>query len=586
MPRRPRRPAAVLLGAALALLAGGELSAQHVEPPLPTAYALQGVTVVAPDGTRRSGLTLVVRESRIEALGADVEIPADAELLEGDSLLVYPGLVDAEGEPRFSFAEPEDEAGDEGSGDRIVSWNPERSAQGLQARRRAADALDAAGDDLEEAREAGVVASAVHPSGAALPGRGTLLLHRLDAAQPRELVLTPTLGPVMAFRAAGRVYPSTHFGLVAFHRQVLLDAERHGRLVQAHARRPAAGPAPVWDPDLEVIEAATRGAAPVFFRADVVEDVRQALDLADRHGFRPIIVGGEEAWRAADELARRDVAVLVSLDFPEPTRWEPEDDAEEATSDTAGAVSPDTAGAAAPETAGELEPAVLREKRRIEDAWANAGRLAEAGVRIALTSGGGKADLREGARKAVEYGLPEPAAVRALTATPAEILGAPWLTAVESGAAATFVVTDGPLLAEDSEVRYTFVEGRLEVGAEPGAEPEEPPAADLTGSWTLEIQGGMGAFEGTLELEQEGADFEGTVEGQFGTLEVADGLVSGSDVSFTVTVDAGGQTLELDFTGEVSGDTMSGTGSGPPEMGTFTWEATREGPAATEGEDR
>lgn len=588
--RRPR-PSLAALGAAcvLALPAAADLDAQHVEPPPPTAYALEDVTVVGAEGARRADVTLVVREGRIAALAPGAEVPSDARVLEGDSLFVYPGLVDAEGEPRFSFpGAVEEEDGDGGEGDDVVAWNPARPVQGFLAHRRAADALDAVGEELDGARKAGVVASAVHPSGGVLPGRGALLLHRLAAEQPRELVLTPVLGPVMAFRRAGRVYPSTHFGLVAFLRQVMLDAERHASLVDAHAERPGEGPAPSWDPDLEVLAAAARGEAPVYFRADAAADVRQALELSDSFGFRAVIVGGEEAWRAAEELARRDVPVLVSLDFPEPTRWQPEE-AEEAGADTAAAPS-DTAAARSDTAAGgeaevetdtaeaELDPAVLREKREIEDAWANAARLDEAGVRIALTSGGGEADLREGARKAVEYGLSEEAAIRALTTTPAELLGVPWLARLEPGGSATFVVTDGPLLDEDTRVRYTFVEGRMERGAEPGREPEEPPAVDVTGTWSIEIDSEAQSYEGTLELEQEDARFGGTLEGQFGTLDVDDGLVSGEEVSFSVTADVEGETMEVTLTGTVSGDRMSGSGSGPPGIGAFTWTAEREGP--------
>lgn len=580
---RRSRPSLAALGAAcvLALPATAHLDAQHVEPPPPTAYALEDVTLVGADGARRAGVTLVVREGRIAALAPGAEVPADARVIEGDSLFVYPGLVDAEGEPRFSFPEADgDEDGDDG-GDDVVAWNPERPVQGFLAHRRAVDALEAVGEDLQDARKAGVVASAVHPSGGVLPGRGALLLHRLAAEQPRELVLAPVLGPVMAFTPGTRVYPSTHFGLVAFLRQVMLDAERHASLVDAHAERPDEGPAPSWDPDLEVLAAAARGEAPVYFRADAAANVRQALELADGFGFRPVIVGGEEAWRAADELARRDVPVLVSLDFPEPTRWQPEE-SEEAGADTATAPSDTAAGGEAEATTdtaeAELDPAVLREKREIEDAWANAGRLVEAGVRVALTSGGGEADLREGARKAVEYGLSEEAALRALTATPAELLGVPWLARVEPGGSATFVVTDGPLLDEDTRVRYTFVEGRMQVGSEPGAEPDQPPAADLGGTWSIEIDSEAQSYEGTLELEQDGARFDGTLEGQFGTLDVDDGLVSGEEVSFSVTADIGGEAMEVTFSGTVSGDRMSGSGSGPPGIGAITWTAEREGP--------
>ncbi len=587
--RRPR-PSLAALGAAcvLALPTTDHLDAQHVEPPPPTAYALEDVTVVGGDGTRRAAVTLVVREGRIAALGPGAEVPADARVLEGDSLLVYPGLVDAEGEPRFSFPEAdEDEDGEDGGGEDVVAGGPERPVRGFLAHRRAVDALDAVGEDLEDAREAGVVASAVHPSGGVLPGRGALLLHRVGAEHARELVLAPVLGPVMAFARRARVYPSTHFGLVAFLRQVMLDAERHASLVDAHAERPDEGPAPSWDPDLEVLAAAARGEAPVYFRADAAADVRQALELADAFGFRPVIVGGEEAWRAADELARRDVPVLVSLDFPEPTRWQPEEP-EESGADTATAPSDTAAGGEAEATTdtaeAELDPAVLREKREIEDAWANAGRLVEAGVRVALTSGGGEADLGEGARKAVEYGLSEDAALRALTATPAELLGVPWLARVEPGGSATFVVTDGPLLDEDTRIRYTFVEGRVQVGAEPGAELDQPPAADLSGTWSIGIDSEAQSYEGTLELEQDGARFDGTLEGEFGTLDVDDGRVSGEEVSFSVTADIGGEAMEVTFSGTVSGDRMSGSGSGPPGIGAFTWTAEREGPGGRRAE--
>lgn len=544
-----------LSGAALALLLAplSELSAQHAEPPPAAAYALRGVTVVGPDGSQREGRTLVVRDGLLASVSPDTAVPADARLLEGDSLFVYPGLVDAEGDARFEFAGSDEDAGDDGEA--VPGWNPPRDAQGFRPHRRAVDALTVTAGDLEGAREDGVVASVSHPDDGLAPGRGVLLLHRLEAETSRDLVLRPELGPVLAFDGA-RGYPGTLMGVIAFLRQGFADAGHRARLAAAHADDPAGMTAPGWDPDLEVLERAAAGEVPVYFRADRAEDIRRVLDLSRELGFRPVVVGGEEAWKVADRLREADVPVLVSLDFPTAQRWDPD----EAAADTA-----------------ELEPEVAREKRRLEDAYANAGRLHEAGVRFALTSGGGDADLLEGARKAVEHGLPETAAVRALTATPAGLLGAPWLTRVGQGRAATFIVSDGPLLDEDTEVLYTFVEGRLQRGAEPGEEPEEPPAADLTGTWAMEVEGEMGSFEVDLELEQEGASFEGSASGQFGTLDVEDGLVSGTDVSFTIVFDAGGETLELSFTGTVEDDAMSGSGSGPPEMGSFSWEASRTG---------
>lgn len=555
-----------LAGAAAVLTLAAGLQAQHSEPPVPAAFALTDVTVVRPDGSRQEGLTLVTREELIQSLRADSVVPADARRLEGDSLWIYPGLVDAEGEPRHEFPSGGD-GEEEADGRPPVPWAPDRRTQGFLAHRKAADALQATGSDLSGARKAGVVASGVLPDDAALPGRGAVLLHRKDADTPSELVLEPVLGPVMAFEPAGRVYPGTHFGVVAFLRQQLEDADRYTRVAAAHGESPRGMAAPRWDPDLEVLGTLGAGEGRVLFRAHGASDIRQAVEMAARYGFRLAIVGGREAWQVADLLRRHEVPVLVSTDFPTPKRWDP--DEEETAPDTAAA---DVAAGQ------EIEPEVLREKRRIESARANASRLAEAGVTVALTSGGGEAELREGARKAVEYGLPEQEAVRSLTSVPARLLGVPWLARVEPGMPATFVVADGPLLEEDTDVIYTFVEGRLEEGEVPGEAPDEPPSVDVSGSWDLEVEGDMGTLEATLVLEQDGGRLEGSLEADFGTMDVASGTVSGSDVSFTVVFDMGGESAELSFSGTAEGSSMSGTGSGPPQMGSFTWEATRAGP--------
>lgn len=582
---RASLPAVVGGAVALALAAAPAPSeAQHEDPPESAAHVLEDVTVVGADGSRRAGVSLVVRDGLVEALGPDVTPPADAERLEGDSLYVYPGLVDADGGTELTW--PGDGEDDEDDGT-TAPWNPGRTAQGFTPARRAADALTATGEGLEQLRDAGVVASAVHPDDGLAPGRGALLSHRPGAEVPRELVVDPDLGLSLAFETADQAYPSTHYGVLAFLRQSLADADRHRRVLAAHGEDASGMATPAWDPDLEALTAAVSGPDPVFFRADGAEDVRQALDLSEAHGFRPVIVGGRDAWEVADRLATRDVPVLLSLDFPEPQRWEPpEDDAgEEPAEGDEPSESPPDAGTEGGDAAAErqqqeeeLEPEVLREKRRIEDAWAAAGRLVEAGVPVALTSGGGEADLREGARKAIEYGLSEEDALRAVTATPARVLGAPWIAEVREGRPANLVVTDGPLFEEGTRVRYTFVEGGLERGTEPGAEPDEPPAVDVSGQWEMELESGSGSsFGGTLSLDQQGAGFDGTMSTQLGESPVVDGVVSGNDVSFTVEVDAGGQTLRLSFSGTASEDEMSGSGSGPPQMGSFSWEADRTG---------
>ena len=73
-------------------------TAQCREPPPPPAFALQDIVLVYPDGREEVGVNMVIRRGLIQAMGPGVAIPRDAKILEGDSLRVYPGLVDAHGD--------------------------------------------------------------------------------------------------------------------------------------------------------------------------------------------------------------------------------------------------------------------------------------------------------------------------------------------------------------------------------------------------------------------------------------------------------------------------------------------------------
>jgi imidazolonepropionase-like amidohydrolase len=526
------------------------VAAQFTVPPPPAAYALTGVTVVQADGRQISDVNIVIRGAFLEAMGADVEIPPGTKVLEGDSLLVYPGLIDAQGGVDFEFPETED-------GDEVLSWDPPRSRQGFQPHRRVAEHLTVNGDDLTEHRNNGIVAAAVHPSNALMPGRGTAVLLRKNAAGA-DLVLDPDLGVVMAFRGGQGAYPSTLMGIIAFMRQSFEDARRHGLQIEAYSRDPRGLTTPAWDTDYAVLREVMAGDVPVFFEADLARDIHRVLGLAEEYGFRSIIVGGDEAWKLADELRDREVPVLVSMDFPRPLRWSPAE-AEEDSS--------------VQREEPSLDPEALREKERLEDLYANAARLAEAGVAFALTSGA-RDNLLEGVRKAIEYGLSEEAALHAVTTTPAELLGLSHLPRIEQGMAATFIVTSGPLFEEETRVVYTFVEGALEEGAPVGGGGGEAPLVDLSGSWEMTTESQQGTFTSMVTLRQSGTSFSGTSQADFGTGKIQNGIVSGNNVSFTLVLQFGGQSVEMEFSGSAEAGSASGTAVGFGGS-TMNWKARK-----------
>ena len=77
------------LAASLAL-AGALAYAQ----PEPTSYAIHNAKIVTVSGAVIAKGTVVLRNGLIEAVGENVAVPADALVIEGDGLTVYPGLMD------------------------------------------------------------------------------------------------------------------------------------------------------------------------------------------------------------------------------------------------------------------------------------------------------------------------------------------------------------------------------------------------------------------------------------------------------------------------------------------------------------
>lgn len=537
---------AVLVAVGLGLPAGA--AAQYEAVPAPAAYALRDVTVVQADGRRATGMTIVVRGALIEAMGRDVAVPADADVLEGDSLMVYPGFVDGHGEADYDFPREEVDRRE------VEIWNAPRELQGFMPSRRVVAHLESDGSAVADNRKAGIVAAAVHPTTGMMAGRGVLLLFRADAERPHQRVVDPALGPTLAFRGGQGVYPGTLFGVTAFIRQAFEDARHRATVAEAYARNPDRLTTPAHDPDYAVLREVLDGDLPVYFAADDAAAILRVLSLAEDYGFRVVVLGGGEAWKVTDPLKRQNVPVLVSTDFPEPRRWDPEKESDE-----------------------PLDAAVLREKAELEDRYANAGRLAAAGVTFALTSGG-TGEILEGARKAVEFGLDETAALAALTRTPAELYGIPQVVRIAAGLPATFVVTSGPLFGEDTRVAYTFVEGHREEGARPrAAAGSADEAAAFGGEWDMTIDADGQILRATITIEQEGATFTGKMSMEGQSMQLKDGVINGNEISMTAIMEQGGQTMEIGITGTVEGDRASGEADAGP-LGVARWTARRTGP--------
>jgi hypothetical protein len=108
-----------------------------------------------------------------------------------------------------------------------------------------------------------------------------------------------------------------------------------------------------------------------------------------------------------------------------------------------------------------------------------------------------------------------------------------------------------------------------------------PVEGQLAGTWEVTTQGGRGGPQtSALVLAQDGGTLTGTMmfnlpeqAGGPQELEVSNGMVDGNSFSFTVTLSIQGNSIDLNYSGTVDGDEMSGTRGGPRGGGqSFTGE--------------
>ncbi len=401
----------------------------------PPAYALQNARIVTMAGPIIDSGMLVMRDGRIAAVGADVTAPVDAIVIDASGWTLYPGFIDAHSSVGIPDA-PKESAKE--ASDRRERGEP---TPGLRAETRASSLYRQDAKALKAFRAAGVTVAAIAPKDGILRGQSVVMA--LGDGRIDELLLRESWSQHIAFEPFSRQrsdYPGTLMGVLASIRQYFSDALWYAESWRRFDEAPDTIERPRFDESLEALGPAARSEQPVVFSAWSDNAILRSLQLADELSLDAVVSGAIDGWRVADELAERGLPVLVSLD-QRPRR--------------------DPVGFGARSTGGLMDSPGAEDKK---DAETNPGRLHSAGVSFAFaTHGLDKAEsFLPNLRRSVRAGLPETAALEALTTTPAEFLGLEAnLGTLEVGKAAHIVAVEGDLFADDGTVTATWVDGRL-----------------------------------------------------------------------------------------------------------------------------
>jgi hypothetical protein len=104
-------------------------------------------------------------------------------------------------------------------------------------------------------------------------------------------------------------------------------------------------------------------------------------------------------------------------------------------------------------------------------------------------------------------------------------------------------------------------------------------AADIAGKWMGDMPGRGGETASTMfNFKVDGEKLSGTMTGPQGEIPLQEGKVAGNQVSFSTTLDFGGNSVKILYKGALSGDQMKMTrereGSGQPREFTIKRSGT------------
>lgn len=432
----------------IALFALGALAIAET----PGAIAIRNARIVTVSGPVINKGTIVLRNGLIEAVGENVTAPADAWIVEGEGLTVYPGLIDGLSSFGMESALPVGMPAAAAAGGGRVSIGAAAPAvayaRGPEDRPmttswlRAADQVKNTDRRLELARNVGFTSAVTFPKTGIFAGQGAVI--NLAAERNADMVIVPSAGQYIAMATngfGGGGFPSALFGTISYIRQIYLDADRYKRVKAQYAANPVGLPRPEYDRALEGVIESPRILLPAVREIEI----RRMIRLAAEWKQPTILYGLHDAYKTADLIKTSGLPVLVSLKWPEKARDGDPDDVE-----------------------------TLRTLEMRDKAPSSPAALAKAGVLFAFYSDTIDAprDIFKAVKKAMDQGLSQADALKAMTINVAKIYGVDnRMGSVEKGKIANLVVTSGELLQERPPVKMVFIDG---VKYDPTVEPAAP----------------------------------------------------------------------------------------------------------------
>jgi imidazolonepropionase-like amidohydrolase len=401
------RIAGAVSALALAAIVSSPAAAQTV--------AITGAKVYPVSSAPIENATVLMRDGKIVAVGANVTIPSDAQRIDAAGKWVTPGLVNASTQIGVNEVGQVRDTRDDAA----------RGKDNIAAAFSIWDGINSNSVLIAPARREGVTTVAVLPSGGQLVSGQAAMLNLVEG-MPSDMVIRAPIAMLAEIGQSDAAGVGARGELIVRLRELIEDTRAFMRNRAAYERAETRDYA-ASRLDLQAMIPVVEGKLPLLIAADKATDIDAALHFAKDNNLKIIIGGGAEAWMVADKLAAARVPVLTGAMNNIPGSFEQLNSRQE-------------------------NPSLLR----------------RAGVQVVLIGNGGGDEevfnvrnIKQEAGNAVAYGMSWDDALRAVTLAPAEVFGVTdRVGSLQPGRDANVVIWSGDPFEFSTVVEHVFVRGR------------------------------------------------------------------------------------------------------------------------------
>ena len=494
----------------------------QIEPPkglvenAPSVWALQNARIHLSSSNILENGTILIRDGLIENVGARINIPDDATIIDMTGKTIYPGFIESWYEYHSSLKDDNHNS----------HWNFK-----VNATKDLSKLYQPIKKDINSLRSLGFTSAHVVPDSGVFQG-STCLIQLNDDVD----LINNSIGQKISYEVDGwssDKYPNSLLGVVALLRQTFIDANWYFNAKKQLKKYPSKNMPLRINDDLNVIGNWMEKNKPFIFDTKHELSILRSIQLGKEFDLNIWIKGSGYEYRRINNIKDSNPYIIVPLDYP---------------------LNPDLKD---PYQALNYTTAELKHWDLAPD---NIIVLSENKIDYSITSYGiDKKDFRKNLKRSIDRGLLEKDALKALTETPANMMGlGNQLGKIEKGYIANLTVVDGNYFDVKSKVISNWISGQ-----EYRVQPKY--VVDIEGKWSIDI----GAKNYILELSSNNLKFTGKLLKDSTEYTLNKLKVDGRFISWQIQWDD--NEIESRFTGHILDNSISGLAH---DMN-LSWTSTR-----------